>query len=160
MLAPVRPARAGDLDEIWALNRQAFAEAWTKEAMERALTGDDDVRVWRARSGALVAYWMSRDVAGETHIMQLAVAPPWRGRGLGRRLARQVLEDKRRAGIQVAWLEVRAGNRAARALYEALGFVVAGVRMRYYTPTAPGAPREDALVMRLDLNTAEHAGAC
>ena len=150
-LSPVRPATEADLDEVWALNRQAFAEAWTREALSRALAEGFDIRVWRAASGELVAYWMSRDVADETHIMQLAVAPARRRRGLGRQLAQRVLAEKRRGGIRTAWLEVRAGNRAARALYGALGFEEAGVRRGYYTPAAEGAPREDAIVMRLDM---------
>jgi ribosomal-protein-alanine N-acetyltransferase len=62
-----------------------------------------------------------------------------------------MLERKRREGIRTIWLEVRASNQAARALYASLGFVEAGVRPNYYTPVSEGAPREAAIVMRLNL---------
>ncbi len=154
-LQPIRPAVAADLDDIWALNREAFAEAWSRAALEESLRLGRDLVVWRAISGDLAAYWMSQDAADETHILQLAVASAWRGRGLGRALTGAMLERKRRQGIRAAWLEVRAGNRVARALYASLGFVEAGVRPNYYTPVCEGAPREAAVVMRLDLTNGE-----
>ena len=56
-------------------------------------------------------------------------------------------------GAEQIFLEVRAGNRAAIALYETSGFAAIGRRIAYYPPTHPQAPREDALVMRRALVT-------
>ncbi len=149
---PIRPASIEDLDEIWALNRKAFPEAWRRASLADAILGEMDVFVWREGPGPLLAYWISQDVLDETHILQLAVAPEVRRRGIASRFARRMLERKREAGVRTVWLEVRASNLAAQRLYRSLGFAEAGRRAGYYAPVAPGGRREDALVMRLDLD--------
>ena len=81
--------------------------------------------------------------------MNLAVAPEWRRRGLGRFLLRLARDLGARRGAREAWLEVRSGNRPALALYESLGFAEAGRRQGYYS-----RPREDALLLRASLGAA------
>jgi len=81
-------------------------------------------------------------VADELHINNLAVAEPYRRRGIGTALMGYVLKEGARMGAQRATLEVRRSNDAARQLYERLGFSAAGVRPAYYTN-----PVEDALVL-------------
>jgi len=63
--------------------------------------------------------------------------------------------EKRRGGMLHVWLEVRASNVAAQHLYTGLGFRISGTRKDYYTPRFAGFPREDALVMRYDLQQAQ-----
>lgn len=78
-----------------------------------------------------------REVApGEYEILNLAVAPAARRRGVGRRLLEAVLRPGR------WYLEVRESNHGARAFYRQAGFTQAGERVRYYRN-----PDEKAIVL-------------
>ena len=84
--------------------------------------------------------------ADELHINNVAVREDYRRRGIGRRLLDRILEEGKRSGATAAFLELRAGNKAALALYEECGFRVTSQRKQYYSD-----PVEDALVMIIDL---------
>jgi len=90
----------------------------------------------------IVAYCVYRVVAGEMHLVNLAVAPEERRQGLASFLLARALRQGRRRGAERVFLEVRRGNRAAQALYERFGFRSVSVRRDYYSD-----PREDALVL-------------
>ena len=94
--------------------------------------------------GQVVAYLLYTLVIDEATINTIGVDPPAQGRGLGGQLLAAALDRIRRDGARRCLLEVRRGNRAARALYEGRGFAVDGVRKNYY-PAAGG--REDAVLM-------------
>ncbi len=88
-----------------------------------------------------VGFVVTRRVAvDELEILNLAVAPAWRRRGVARALLRRVLEDRRGR----VFLEVRESNSAARSLYATAGFREIGVRQNYYHD-----PPEPAIVMGL-----------
>jgi ribosomal-protein-alanine N-acetyltransferase len=76
-------------------------------------------------------------------ILDVAVDPAWRRRGLARFLLRVAFRRAAAAGARTALLEVRAGNREALRLYESLGFARTGVRRQYYRE-----PVEDAVLLR------------
>ncbi len=84
-----------------------------------------------------MAHCLSWCVAGEAEILTLLVDPVWRRQGLGRALVRDLFFKNR-----AVFLEVRARNAPALALYRGLGFVVSGHRRAYY------ADGSDALCMR------------
>jgi ribosomal-protein-alanine N-acetyltransferase len=79
-------------------------------------------------------------------VLNIAVIPEYRRMGLARRLVGLVLGISRALGAKKAFLEVREGNRAARALYEGAGFEQVGLRKGYYPDTG-----EDALVLGREL---------
>ncbi len=85
------------------------------------------------------------DAADEGEILNLAVAPDGRRRGLGHALVRRVLEGLTSRGAQAIYLEVRESNASARRLYAGHGFREVGRRKQYYR-----RPVEDAIVLRLD----------
>ena len=133
-----------DLDAVAALEAASFTNPWTRESLERELARSPVARVYvLRRSGhpvaAFCACWVIYD---ELHINTIAVEPGLRRQGLASRLMRHVLAETAREGVARAFLEVRASNAPARALYERLGFVTAGVRRRYYSQ-----PEEDAVVL-------------
>jgi len=150
----IRPAIQDDLQAVFELNLASFAEAWSHQAIIDALKHDYDLDVWYAARGKLAAYYLGQDVLDEVHIMQLAVAPAFRRQGLGIRMTRYMLDKKRCEGLRHVWLEVRVSNAAAQRLYAGHGFRISGRRKNYYTPRSAGFPREDALVMRYDLQQA------
>ena len=88
---------------------------------------------------------LGRAVAGEAELLTLAVAPEARRRGLGRKLVARFLYQARLRGAEQAFLEVAAGNEAARALYARCGFAESGRRRGYYR--GPDGVAVDAIVM-------------
>lgn len=102
-----------------------------------------------AQSGAtIVGYLIGREVGGSGEILNLAVEPAFRRRGIARALLEAGLAALRRRGAGEVFLEVRVSNAAAQALYRQAGFRPVGQRPGYYR-----SPREDALVLRLELGT-------
>lgn len=144
-------ARDEDVAQLAALSAASFSHPWNagqiRAEVLRAAGGG--VLVARARGAqgvlALCGSCTYSVVADEMEILELAVLPEWRRRGVARFLAHLALRRAARAGARSAFLEVRVGNAAARSLYAALGFREAGLRRSYYSQ-----PREDALLMRRD----------
>jgi ribosomal-protein-alanine N-acetyltransferase len=101
-----------------------------------------DPRELREEGRGIGAYVAFQVVADEMHLLNLTVAPEWRGRGWGRWLLRLALGLGGRRGARRALLEVRQSNQAALALYQKAGFRQIAVRRNYYT-----RPQEDALVL-------------
>jgi ribosomal-protein-alanine N-acetyltransferase len=99
------------------------------------------------RSYSLAGYIVARMGADELHINNVAVRENYRRQGIGQTLLDRILEAGKRVGVARAFLELRAGNDAALALYEKCGFRVTARRQKYYTE-----PVEDALVMIMQLD--------
>ena len=142
-----------DLLEVVEIEEQSGLSRWGWAAYHAELQSVDRnlllvVRpVNEAAAGhRVVAYIVARETAGELHINNVAVRPEYRKRGLGAFLLSRVLENARKLGVSIAYLEVRAGNGVARALYEKSGFIAIAQRPNYYTD-----PPEDAVVMSMSL---------
>jgi ribosomal-protein-alanine N-acetyltransferase len=131
-------------DNIAKLDPVARAELAEPTFELASELGRDFVRATVAHDGArdVAGFLIATEVADELHVVDVLVLPEFRGRGVGRELVRVALEDAAERGLRVALLEVRRTNRAARALYAAMGFVVVNVRRRYYADTG-----EDAVEM-------------
>ena len=146
-----RPLAAQDLPVVAALEARIHAAPWSERNFRDALAAGDSARVG-LRGDRIVAYGVLMLGPGEAQLLNLSVVPDARRMGLGRALLQQFIDDARRLYADQLFLEVRVGNRAAIALYEAAGFVSIARRVAYYPPSNPGAGREDALVMRCALN--------
>ncbi|MFW2512991.1 ribosomal protein S18-alanine N-acetyltransferase [Demequina sp. SO4-13] len=151
--ARVRDLGDRDLDRVAALEREIFAgSAWSPGLIReefrygasrwRGIDSDHAIDT----GSDLVAYAVYGFEGNAFHLMNLAVEPASRGRGLGLALMRDFLGEARRLGTTEAWLEVAVTNDAALALYRAHGFEDVRVRRRYYQPEDV-----DALVMRVRL---------
>ena len=141
----LRAARSADLEALCALETEAAALPWSRAQLRESL---DRHLVQVAQDGSrIVGYAVVRQVLDEAELLNVMVATAYRRRGLGRALigAGAAALD----GVRWLHLEVRAGNAAAQALYDALGFTRVGIRRGYYP--AAGGGREDAVLMRLDL---------
>lgn len=136
-----------DLDRVAALEARCFSNPWSREMLARELAQSDVAYVFVLRlPGEPVAAFCSCWIIGdELHINTMAVDFPYRRRGLGSHLMRQVIAAAARRGVTRATLEVRTSNTPARALYESLGFRVTAVRPAYYTQ-----PPDDALILWLE----------
>jgi [ribosomal protein S18]-alanine N-acetyltransferase len=150
--APIalRDMHASDLPAVLEIERRSFAQPWSRGFFEKELTtafarlvvAVDEV----GPRPMIVGYTCRWRVTDEVHVLNVAVHPEHRGRGLGRTLLEAVLAESRAAGSRAVFLEVRAGNVVARRLYRHLGFRELGVRRGYY------GPGQDAIVMELRLD--------
>jgi ribosomal-protein-alanine N-acetyltransferase len=130
--------------DLAALHAKAFTVPRPWSAAEFAdFLARDDCFLLTEPSGFL----LGRVIADEAELLTLAVAPEARRLGFGRRLVGAFLDRSRRLGAENAFLEVAADNLAATALYQSLGFAIAGRRKAYYA--CPDGTRTDALVMTL-----------
>jgi ribosomal-protein-alanine N-acetyltransferase len=105
--------------------------------------------LWVARAeGAneVIGFALAWRAADERHLLDLAVDPGWRRKGVGRHLLAAVLEEAHAGAARLVVLEARASNAAALGLYRSAGFLVTDVRRAYYSDNG-----EDAVVMRLEL---------
>lgn len=150
-------AEVGDLADVARLHAAAFAPGWP-EAQWRAYLAPSPVRPSAAGSlyvarpsgtAAPIGFLLARRVADEAEILSIAVAPPWRLRGVARALIAQLEADLRHTLPCRLFLEVSMENAAAHALYSRAGFVEVGTRKRYYR-SAGGAPA-DARILARDL---------
>ena len=133
-----------DLDAVLAIEVESFTSPWTREMYIAELenVGVSFCYLARDESGQILGFCSFWRVLDELHINNLAVAPPYRRRGIGTTLLTYVLSEGAKLGAHRATLEVRRSNEVARHLYDHLGFATAGVRRAYYTN-----PVEDALVL-------------
>lgn len=137
----IRPMTRADLDEVVAVERLCHTHPWSAELFLRELgnpLSSVDVLWFGEMLAGFLCSWM---VSGELHIHNVATAPAFRRRGVAAALLRHAFERARRQGLESAYLEVRAGNAGAIALYQKFGFGIVSRRPRYY------ADGEDAVLM-------------
>lgn len=128
------------------IEQEVFTDPWSPRDFRDCVVSDAVFLVAEAAAGheeSVAGYVVAHDAAGEGEILNLAVAPARRRRGIGRALVEQVLAVLGARGVSEVFLEVRESNAGARALYGALGFAEVGRRTRYYR-----RPVEDAVVLR------------
>lgn len=141
----IRQARVDDLDAIHAIETASFSDPWRREGFRDLILGANASVVVAEAASAVAGYAVTYAAADEAEIANVAVAAGARRRGIGRALVDFAISAAVAGGARVVFLEVRASNAAALALYGARGFNEVSRRLAYYRN-----PREDAVVMRLD----------
>lgn len=138
-----------DLQEIDEIERRSYPTPWSRSMFSGELSKPTSICLGAfeadAEEGALVGYLIVSRYVDAWHVMNIAVDPAQRGRGVATMLLERLFEltvDDARRGYT---LEVRVSNATAIALYERLGFEARGLRRGYYTDN-----REDALIMWKD----------
>lgn len=131
---------ADHLPQIAELEKLCFSDAWSEKSIASEL--ENELALWLvAVDGDTVAgYIGSQTVLGEADMMNVAVAPEYRRRGIARKLVEELIS---RLNAHSLTLEVRVSNENARRLYDSMGFQQVGLRKKYYEK-----PREDALILR------------
>ncbi len=145
-LAAIRPMAPEDLDAVAAIEAQSFPNPWPREALAHELLQNvycsSFVAEWEGAVAGYAFLWVIYD---EAHLVNVAVAPERRGRGLGEALLVHVLRHAKAQGATGIHLEVRETNAPAITLYLRYGFRVLGRADRYYTDGTP------AIFMEADL---------
>ena len=140
----IRPMTAADVPSVAALEKLCFSDPWSVSSIASEL--DNPLSLWLVweEDGAAAAYLGVQRVPPQADVMNVAVSPALRRRGIARALFAEI--ERRLPEIDELFLEVRASNSGAIALYRTLGFEQVGRRPNYYLD-----PREDALILRKEL---------
>lgn len=153
----IRSARHPDLEAILGIERDSFADPWSRKSFEAVLGlermrvlvaehADGEERTGDSGGRRIVGYVVSLLLLDEAEIADLAVAPAARRCGVGGRLLERMIAEVARERVCTLFLEVRESNSAARALYASQSFLPVGRRRGYYRH-----PVEDALLLRREL---------
>ncbi len=146
----IRIATADDIPAIRALASQSpEAAQWSEQHYDALATGDVRLAIVADVQGNVVGFLVAHEIAGEFELENIAVAGHARRQGVGRALVSELVKSAAQRGFRAIHLEVRGQNRAARALYERLGFIQSGVRRNYYD-----CPADDAILYTLEIRAA------
>jgi ribosomal-protein-alanine N-acetyltransferase len=142
-LRAVRPLVYSDLPTVLAIERRSFQTPWSLAMFVLELSKPGGICLACEDEEGIVAYLVCSRYTDVWHLMNVAVAPEHRRRGIASELMRQLFEA---AGAEARiTLEVRQSNLGAIAMYRSFGFRDAGHRRRYYHDNG-----EDALIMWLE----------
>jgi len=139
----VRRLAYSDLPAVIAIERRSFPTPWSLAMFVLELSKPSGICLAASSGQDLLGYVVCSRYDQVWHLMNIAVSPDHRRRGVAAGLLRRLLEEA--GGVLPLTLEVRVSNREAIAMYERYGFRSAGVRPRYYHDNG-----EDALIMWLD----------
>lgn len=142
----IRLMQAADVSDIAELERICFSDPWSEKSIASEL--DNRLACWLVATvnGEVVGYVGSQTVLDGSDMMNIAVAPQHRRKGIAEALILALCEKLKARKSLCLLLEVRSSNTSAIALYEKLCFKPVGLRKNYYRN-----PREDALILRKDL---------
>ena len=153
MKVELRRLEQRDLETVEEIERASYPTPWSRSMFAAELRKPSSIALGAyLDEGELVGYAFVSRYVDAWHVMNVAVSPAFRRRGIASTLLERLFEvtasDPRRGYT----LEVRVSNTGAIALYEKLGFEARGVRRGYYTDN-----REDALIMWREPDTEEKA---
>ncbi|MFN2047747.1 ribosomal protein S18-alanine N-acetyltransferase [Pantoea agglomerans] len=134
-----------DLAQAFAIECRSHAFPWSEKTFA-SNQGERFINLRLDVDGQMAAFAITQVVLDEASLFNIAVDPALQRRGLGRQLLQHLIDELIKRDVLTLWLEVRASNLPAIALYEQLGFNQVSRRPNYY-PTASG--REDAILMAL-----------
>lgn len=130
---------------IVEIETQSFQEPWSADGFRDMISNPTFQSLGVFYHQKLAGYIFYYIVADELHLMNIAIDPVLRKRGIGEQLLTKIHEVGKKFKIKFAYLEVRETNAAALKLYEKLGYRKQGRRIGYYPN------KEDALLMFKDL---------
>ncbi|GAB2463404.1 ribosomal protein S18-alanine N-acetyltransferase [Streptosporangium sandarakinum] len=148
MTVTLRTMTEDDLSAVLKIERDTFpADAWSEGMLRDELAGQPGTRHYVvAEAGDGIIGYAGLFAAGDqADVQTIAVTADRRRTGVGGALLTELLAEAGRRGVRSVFLEVRADNPAAQAMYERFGFVRLGLRRRYYQDGT------DAITMRKDL---------
>lgn len=134
---------AAHVDAVAALEKLCFDDPWSVLSILSELHNPLSLWLIAVENGDVLGYVGSQSVLGEADMMNLAVHPAHRRKGIGQMLVTELVEALTKQDVHCLTLEVRASNNPAIALYTRMGFVQVGLRRNYYHN-----PREDARILR------------
>ena len=147
--ARFEPLALPHLDAVMDVEQQAYVHPWSRNNFMDTLASGYEAQLLMA-GDTLLGYFIAMKGVDEVHLLNITVAPAFQGQGWAPLMLEALAGWSRGQNAQWLWLEVRASNLRALAVYERNGFRRVGMRKGYYP--AQGGAREDAVVMSLRLN--------
>ena len=151
-LLEIRRLTYADLPQVIAIERRSFPTPWSLAMFVLELSKPSGICLAAEHEGELIGYLVCARYEDVWHLMNVAIHPDHRRRGIARRLIERLFEETGPQGRIT--LEVRISNTAAIEMYERFGFRHAGRRRRYYHDNG-----EDALIMWLGADSTSPAAA-
>lgn len=136
-MADVHVAQVAELEKI------CFRTPWSENSVASELKNPLSLWLVALDAETVAGYIGSQSVAGEADMMNVAVHPDYRRRGIAKRLVTALVAALKETDVHSLTLEVRISNTSAIGLYRQLGFIQVGVRPGYYRN-----PKEDAYILR------------
>ncbi len=144
----IRELLEHDLPEVVGIENISFTTPWSETLFFNEIYKQRSIAKVAIIGEKIVGYICANYVADEGHILNLAVHPDFRGKGIAKTLVKNILGDLKETDCRFLYLEVRDSNNAAKELYGGFGFKVVGTRKKYYNK-----PEEDAVIMSLRLDS-------
>jgi [ribosomal protein S18]-alanine N-acetyltransferase len=144
-MTEIRRLVNADLGAVERIERRSYPTPWSRSMFASELAKPSSICLGALEGDELLGYLVISRYVDAWHVMNIAVDPDHRGRGVARALFDRLFELTAGDDARGFTLEVRVSNKEAIRLYERLGFRSKGVRRAYYTDN-----REDALIMWKD----------
>lgn len=131
------------VSQIADLERLCFNDPWSENSIASELNNKLSHWLVALDGEKVIAYVGSQTVLGETDMMNIAVHPDYRKRGIATELIQELINALNERNSHSLMLEVRESNDPAKELYLKMGFEMVGIRKNYYRN-----PKENALILR------------
>ena len=141
-MTEIRRLQLRDLSAIEEIEKLSYPTPWSRSMFASELAKPSSICLGAFEGDELLGYLIVSRYVDAWHVMNVAIAPGHRRRGLAGSLLETLFELTAEDGRRGYTLEVRVSNEGAIKLYEQLGFRSSGIRRGYYTDN-----REDALIM-------------
>lgn len=128
--------------QVAVLEKMCFSDPWSENSVASELNNPLSLWLVAEENQTVCGYIGSQTVLDETDMMNIAVHPECRRRGIAAALIAELVHQLRERGSHILRLEVRESNAPAIALYEAMGFTRLGLRKNYYRN-----PKENGLIL-------------
>lgn len=139
----VRPAEERDIKGMANLDTICFADPWSEESFRSEILENDRAFYIVAEiERELVGYAGLWAILDEGHITNIAVAPKYRRKGIGKAVIATLIDISEKNALKKFTLEVRESNFPAQTLYKKFDFKSAGIRKNYYIDNG-----ENAIIM-------------
>jgi len=148
----IMPFKEDNIPEVMAIEEASFQRPWGRQMFKEELSIPVSKLYcifgkWKkSESLRLFGYAVLWAVAGKAHIINFAIAPAERHRGVGKVLLYEILKKSKEFDCKTAYLEVRISAGFMQKLVEGAGFKKAGLRTDYF-----GYPREDAIIYEMKI---------
>jgi [ribosomal protein S18]-alanine N-acetyltransferase len=145
-MGSIREFQERDLPALYAIEQASHPDPWSAQMLHESCVGEGYIGLVSIEEpDTVIGFCCARMVAGEIEIVNLAVSPSWRRKGIASGLIRYLITDSRNKQVGRILLEVREKNSAALSLYKQAGFVADGIRREYYSN------KDNAILMSLQL---------
>lgn len=144
----IRPMEEKDLEQVYQIEQESFAQPWTYQDFEQAIDNTNSLYLKlylvAEEEGEIIGYCGLWGIAGEGQINNVAVKKKYRGKHVGNQMLHELIQLGLNKNLTAFTLEVRVSNQSAIKLYHNLKFEDVGIRKNFYD-----YPKEDAIIMWL-----------